>query len=103
MMLDPFCGYTTAWVAAERLGRQWAGIDLSLLATKLVKERIFQDSPPWGGTTERMEAPIRTDVKKLPHYCEEAHRLYGVQEGICACCHTHFPFRVMDVDHILPK
>lgn len=103
MMLGPFCGCATALVAAERLGRQWAGIDLSLLATKLVKERILQDNPPWGGTTERMEAPIRTDVKKLPHYREEAHRLYGEQEGVCACCHTHFPFRVMDVDHILPK
>ena len=103
MMLGPFCGCATALVAAERLGRQWTGIDLSLLATKLVKERIFQDNPPWGGTTERMETPIRTDVKKLPHYREEAHRLYGEQEGICAGCHTHFPFQVMDVDHILPK
>ena len=103
MVLDSFCGCATALVAAGRLGRQWVGIDLSPLATKLVKERIFQDNPLWGGTTERTEALIRTDVKKLPHYREEAHRLYGEQEGICAGCHTHFPFRVMDVDHILPK
>ncbi|MYK86271.1 MAG: HNH endonuclease [Synechococcus sp. SB0669_bin_7] len=31
------------------------------------------------------------------------HRLYGQQEGICAGCGTHFLFRVMEVDHILPR
>lgn len=40
IVLDPFCGCATACVAAERLGRQWAGIDLSPLAVKLVNERI---------------------------------------------------------------
>ena len=28
---------------------------------------------------------------------------YGQQEGICAGCGAHFPFRVMEVDHILPR
>ena len=28
IMLDPFCGCATACVAADRLNRQWAGIDL---------------------------------------------------------------------------
>ena len=27
MVLDPFCGCATACIAAERLGRQWVGID----------------------------------------------------------------------------
>ena len=31
------------------------------------------------------------------------HRLYGEQEGHCAGCETHFPFKVMEVDHILPQ
>ncbi len=29
VVLDPFCGCATACVAAEKLGRQWVGIDLS--------------------------------------------------------------------------
>ena len=36
MILDPFAGCATALVAADRLQRQWVGIDLSPLAAKLV-------------------------------------------------------------------
>ena len=35
MVLDPFCGCATALVSADRLQREWAGIDLSPLAVKL--------------------------------------------------------------------
>lgn len=38
-VLDPFCGCGTAPVAAEQLGRQWAGIDISSFAVELVQER----------------------------------------------------------------
>ena len=39
MVLDPFCGCATTCIAAERLDRQWIGIDLSALAVKLVEQR----------------------------------------------------------------
>lgn len=42
MVLDPFCGCATTLVAADRLGRQWAGIDLSPLAIQLVNDRIAE-------------------------------------------------------------
>ena len=103
VVLDPFCGCATALVAADRLGRQWAGIDLSPLAIKLVKERIIQDNPLWAGPTALDAPPQRTDLGHLPSYRTHRHRLYGEQEGVCAACDTHFPFRVMEVDHILPK
>ena len=103
MVLDSFCDCATALVAADRLGRQWAGIDLSPLAIKLVKERIIQDNPLWGGPTALDAPPQRTDLDHLPSYRTHRHRLYGEQEGICVGCDTHFPFRVMKVDHILPK
>ena len=35
LVLDPFCGSGTTLVAAERLGRDWVGIDQSLLACSL--------------------------------------------------------------------
>ena len=104
LVLDPFCGCATALVAAARLGRRWAGIDLSELAIRLVKDRIVQDRGPlWGDVNARTDPPRRTDLGTLPNYRTHRHRLYGTQEGICARCDTHFPFRVMDVDHILPK
>ena len=114
LVLDPFCGCATACVAAERLNRQWAGIDLSPLAVKLVNERIEADRAAtkeaaviggnlWGGVTALEAPPVRTDLGKLPNYRTHRHRLYGEQEGVCAGCATHFPFRVMDVDHILPR
>ncbi len=103
MILDPFCGCATALVAADRLQRQWAGIDLSPLAVKLVDERIAGDRGLWGGVTALTEPPKRTDLGDLPNYRTHRHRLYGEQEGVCAGCDTHFPFRVMDVDHMLPR
>ena len=103
LVLDPFCGCATALVAADRLQRRWAGIDLSPLAIKLVDERIAADRGIWGGANALMDPPIRTDLGELPNYRTHRHRLYGEQEGECAGCGTHFPFRVMDVDHVLPK
>ena len=42
VVLDPFCGCATACVAAEKLGRQWIGIDLSPMAYTLVRERLLK-------------------------------------------------------------
>ena len=104
LVLDPFCGCATALVAADRLGRQWAGIDLSALAVRLVNDRITEDRGTlWGQLNALTEPPVRTDMGDLPNYRTHRHRLYGEQEGVCVGCQTHFPFRVMDVDHILPR
>ena len=104
MVFDPFCGCATTLVAADRLQRKWAGVDLSPLAIKLVNERIEKDRGGlWGGANALDEPPHRTDLGSLPNYRTHRHRLYGEQEGICRGCDTHFPFRVMDVDHILPR
>ena len=104
MVLDPFCGCATTMVAADRLERQWAGIDLSPLAVKLVNERIADDRGQlWGGANVVDRLPQRTDLGKLPNYRTHRHRLYGEQEGVCVGCETHFPFKVMEVDHVLPK
>ena len=105
LVLDPFCGCATTLVAADRLQRRWVGIDLSSKAIELVDERIEEDrgGMPWGGATALVKPPGRTDIEKLPHYRTHRHRLYGEQEGECTGCDTHFPFRIMEVDHMLPK
>jgi site-specific DNA-methyltransferase (adenine-specific) len=40
IVLDPFCGCGTATHAAEKLGRQWIGIDITYLAINLIKRRL---------------------------------------------------------------
>ena len=40
LVLDPFCGCGTTIDAAEKLGRQWIGIDITQLATSLIKSRL---------------------------------------------------------------
>ena len=43
VVLDPFCGYATTCVAAERLGRQWIGMDLWDEAHRTVLERLERE------------------------------------------------------------
>ncbi|HXH88004.1 MAG TPA: DNA methyltransferase [Gaiellaceae bacterium] len=40
MVLDPFCGCGTTIAAAEKLKRNWIGIDLTALAISLIKSRL---------------------------------------------------------------
>ena len=39
MVLDPFCGCGTTMIAAENLGRRWAGVEISAFALDLIRER----------------------------------------------------------------
>ncbi len=105
MILDPFAGCATACVAAERLDRQWVGIDLSKKAADLVQVRIrkeidlFHNFEP----NRRSDIPKRTDLGKLPSYRTHKHLLFGKQEGLCGGCKVSFPFRNFTTDHIVPQ
>ncbi len=105
MILDPFAGCATACVAAERLGRQWVGIDISEKAADLVQVRIrkkinlFHNFKP----IRRSDIPKRTDQGNLPHYRTHKHQIFGKQEGLCGGCKVAFPFRNFTTDHIVPQ
>ena len=104
MVLDPFCGCATACVAAEDLGRQWVGIDLSEMADRLVRSRFRRELGLTSFTvTHRSDVPRRTDLGQLPPYKTHKHTLFGRQEGECAGCLMTFPFRNFTIDHILPR
>lgn len=45
VVLDPFCGCGTTVHAAEKLGRQWIGIDITHLAISLVEKRLRDAFP----------------------------------------------------------
>ena len=45
IVLDPFCGCGTAIIAAEKLGRNWVGIDITHLAIGVMKSRLAESFP----------------------------------------------------------
>lgn len=45
LVLDPFCGCGTALDAAEKLKRQWVGIDVAHYAVTLIEERLARWRP----------------------------------------------------------
>jgi site-specific DNA-methyltransferase (adenine-specific) len=40
VVLDPFCGCGTALVAAQKLGRQWIGTDITYLSVAVMRSRL---------------------------------------------------------------
>ncbi len=71
IVLDPFCGCATACVSAERLGRQWIGVDVSIKAYELVKERLTKEAADAEDLFKyqneihlHTDPPIRTDLGK---------------------------------------
>ena len=52
VVLDPFCGCGTAIHTAQKLGRQWIGIDVTHLAIALIKQRISKAFPDCEFTVE---------------------------------------------------
>jgi DNA modification methylase len=45
VVLDPFCGCGTTVHAAEKLGRQWTGIDITHLSISLIEKRLKDAFP----------------------------------------------------------
>ena len=105
VVMDPFCGCATTCIAAERLDRQWIGIDLSSLAVKLVEQRAHNELGLMGGIQciARTDIPLRTDREPPPPFSESKITLYGTQGGSCNGCGTHFLPQHLTVDHIIAR
>lgn len=74
VVLDPFCGCGTAIAVAEKLRRRWVGIDVTYLATHLIKSRLldgFGDSISYSvmGEPTSVEDAKRL-AKEDPHQFE---------------------------------
>ena len=80
IVLDPFCGCATTPVAAERLGRQWIGMDIWGQAHQMVLNRLEteglavpkaeqqpgQQRLTFADIIYSTEPPIRTDGDEIP-------------------------------------
>ncbi|MCX6601885.1 MAG: DNA methyltransferase [bacterium] len=56
VVLDPFCGCGTAVAVAQKLNRQWIGIDITHLAITLIKKRL-KDQFDAAGVGAHRDAP----------------------------------------------
>ena len=63
LVLDPFCGCGTSMVAAENLGRRWAGVDISSTAIDIVQQRRLRP------------LQIEAEIRGIPIALREARRL----------------------------
>ena len=103
MVLDPFCGCATTLEAAERLDREWVGIDISPKTLELATRRLN------GKTVDRIfesrtSTPTRTDIDNLPpDRKENLVRLYGEQNGTCAECRRTIDLYRLEIVHFIPK
>ncbi len=105
VVFDPFCGCATTCVAADRLQRNWIGIDISPKAAELVVRRIKNEQGLFQKIIQRTDIPKRTDLGNIPRYNSPQNKteLYGKQEGYCSACEEHFKMRHLEVDHIIAK
>ena len=125
MVLDPFAGCATTLVAAERLGRQWAGIDIWDGAFDIVKQRmednrqLLRDIPTLPPV--ETEPPIRTDdgqsaapfIQVTERYTEPGPRMsrQDMYEHLLAqygskcqgCDRTFDDSRYLELDHNTPR
>jgi len=128
IVLDPFAGCATTLVAAEKLQRQWIGIDLWKGAHKLVRQRLEDATGFFGDVTFTNQPPDRTDddEETVPHLdpviryhipkepwqrlsrtdiVRELREAQSTGDGlvICAGCGRELEAPFMELDHIMPR
>ena len=117
LVLDPFCGCATACVAAERLHRQWIGMDRSPRAGILVRKRLreqdegiamwAQDVVVTRAIPERTDAtepaPTKAEIKQALF---ERQQIAGTDLAACAAaeigCKHQLPIELLEIDRIRP-
>lgn len=126
MVLDPFCGCATTPIAAERLGRQWVGMDIWDGALGIVKQRMENNRQLLSETDPQIHyvttPPLRTDggleaapfIQVTERYAEPAgphmtrQQMYEhllTQHGMrCQGCDRAFDdARYLELDHNTPR
>ena len=58
VVMDSFCGCGTAVAAAQKLGRQWIGIDVTTIAVGIIKSRMEQAYPELAGKIPVIGFPV---------------------------------------------
>ena len=120
VVLDPFCGCATAMVAAERLNREWAGIDIDETAVGITLKRLQDESDAavhnvdLDGLSEGLpsvhlpkDPPRRTDPDR-PTRSPRIRLIRWQELGTgdrrpCPGCDRRKYYDDFDLDHITPR
>ena len=108
-VLDPFCGCATTCVVAERLSRQWVGIDIDKVAEKVTKERLNREVWTLMNVEKHnvevfTQPPKRTDGSQPVRSKYIKEQRYKEQQGICnGPCKRPLPPDLLEIDHIYPR
>jgi DNA modification methylase len=73
LVLDPFCGCGTAVHAAQKLRRNWIGIDITSFAISKIEDRLLKAFPEDSGTEGRRR--LQYIIDGLPKDFEDAKNL----------------------------
>ena len=122
IVLDPFAGCATTLVAAEKLQRQWVGMDIWEKAHEVVRARLESEVGLFGEVTFTADPPARTDdgetaapylrVKQRvkepdgPRWTREAmyEHLLEQHGPVCQGCDRRFDDpRYLELDHNTPR
>ena len=122
VVCDPFAGCATTLVAAEKLQRQWVGMDIWEGAHKLVEQRLRDTAGLFGEVTFTTDPPVRTDdgetaapylrVKQRvkepdgPRWTRAAmyDHLLEQHGAVCQGCDRRFDDpRYLELDHNTPR
>lgn len=125
VVLDPHCGCATTPIAAERLGRQWIGMDIWKCAYQMVLDRLNAEKQIWKPEDVRLitRPPERTDagetaapylpqlqgkVAKPPRFSRDQMKAILIRQwsAVCWGCGFEPPNgddRFFDLDHDRPK
>lgn len=77
VVADPFCGCGTAVVAAQKLGRQWIGIDITYLAVKVMQRRLKDDFGMTPSLGDKFPSAKQYVVEGVPVTSEDARALFN--------------------------
>jgi site-specific DNA-methyltransferase (adenine-specific) len=77
VIADFFCGCGTTIAVAERLNRQWLGVDISHLAIRLIKDRLIKPYPE----EKRNEILANINIHGYPRDIASAKELSLVKNG----------------------
>ena len=88
VVLDPFCGCATTCVAAEQVQRRWVGIDISVKAYDLVRDRLAVEvADKWDLLKSKNEVTMQTEPPKRSDQGSN----YKEEKYVYVISHPKFP------------
>jgi len=103
VVLDPFCGCATTYVAAQQLQRRWIGIDIEKPTVNVLVQRLSEAGRLFRDFIATDKIPKRSDIKEVQPSESVKQRLYKQQNGKCNACGEEFKLWNLEIDHIIPK